>query len=431
MSDKPVTGRAAVDYLIASKKSEIHNLEHLLRTGRLVVAISNLVHALQRERGASSMFLGSNGERSGDIRLGLVEESRTRECELRERLADLDIQEPCLQSAGRLFNRVAYVVHGLEQLDKVRERIAALELTPQVVITGYGRLIRGLLQVVFEAADSAADPDVSRALVAMFNFMQGKEFAGQERALGAATFAGGGFDGPAVERLVQLIEAQERCFQSFVEFAAAVDAAAWQEVVAGPYGGEVERLRRIACASSCGGRAGSYLSDVWFDRTTRRIDAMKTVEDQLQQRLNGLCEAKITHAKRDLASHKARIAALSEPQADDAAGFAVFFSDGGPDTAALSADGVGPQLGRSIIGLVQSQSQRLQRMQEELNAARAALSERKTIEKAKGLIMQHHQLTEERAYTLLRDTAMRQGRRLADVAAATVALAEVLRRPAG
>lgn len=35
-----------------------------------------------------------------------------------------------------------------------------------------------------EAADVAADPAVSRLLVALFNLMQGKEFAGQERADG-------------------------------------------------------------------------------------------------------------------------------------------------------------------------------------------------------------------------------------------------------
>ena len=47
------------------------------------------------------------------------------------------------------------------------------------------------LTVVFEAADSACDPDIARKLVALFHFMQGKELAGQERATGAAVFASG------------------------------------------------------------------------------------------------------------------------------------------------------------------------------------------------------------------------------------------------
>ena len=53
----------------------------------------------------------------------------------------------------------------------------------------------------------------------MFNFMQGKEFAGQERACGAAAFASGRNDGARQQQWLHLIESQERCFQVFAEFA--------------------------------------------------------------------------------------------------------------------------------------------------------------------------------------------------------------------
>ena len=56
----------------------------------------------------------------------------------------------------------------------------------------FSRVIAALLALVFEAADVAAEPAVSRLLVALFNLMQGKELAGQERASGAAAFAAGG-----------------------------------------------------------------------------------------------------------------------------------------------------------------------------------------------------------------------------------------------
>ena len=71
---------------------------------------------------------------------------------------------------------------------------------------------------MFEAADGATDPEISRLLVAMFNFMQGKEFAGQERACGAAAFASGRNDSARQQQWLHLIESQERCFQVFTEF---------------------------------------------------------------------------------------------------------------------------------------------------------------------------------------------------------------------
>ena len=79
----------------------------------------------------------------------------------------------------------------------------------------------GLLTVIFEAADIASDPTITRTLVALFNFMQGKEYAGQERAWGAIGFAETHFDKRLCEKLCTLQQAQLHHFSVFQEFAAA------------------------------------------------------------------------------------------------------------------------------------------------------------------------------------------------------------------
>ena len=88
--------------------------------------------------------------------------------------------------------------------------------------------------------------------------------------------------------------------------------------------------------------------------------------------------------------------------------------------------GYGPQVERSILELVQAQSQRLQTMGDELDTVRASLNERKTIERAKGLLMAHRHLSEDEAHKTMRQMAMNQNRRLIDVAEAVLAMAEVL-----
>jgi len=65
-------------------------------------------------------------------------------------------------------------------------------------------------------------------------------------------------------------------------------------------------------------------------------------------------------------------------------------------------------------------------MSDELETARASLKERKTVERAKGLLMAHRRLSEEDAYKQLRRMAMNQNRRLVDVAEALLAMADVL-----
>ena len=66
------------------------------------------------------------------------------------------------------------------------------------------------------------------------------------------------------------------------------------------------------------------------------------------------------------------------------------------------------------------------KMQSELDAAKQALMDRKTIDRAKGLLIRARGISEDEAYTLLRKTAMDQGRKVIDVATALVTAAELL-----
>lgn len=66
------------------------------------------------------------------------------------------------------------------------------------------------------------------------------------------------------------------------------------------------------------------------------------------------------------------------------------------------------------------------KMQSELDAAKQALTDRKTIDRAKGILMLARKIPEDEAYNLLRKTAMDQGRKVIDVATALVTSAELL-----
>jgi response regulator NasT len=67
------------------------------------------------------------------------------------------------------------------------------------------------------------------------------------------------------------------------------------------------------------------------------------------------------------------------------------------------------------------------RLRSELAATKAALEERKTIDRAKGMLMKAKGIGEDEAYALLRRAAMDQGKKLAEVAAALIVAAELLK----
>jgi hypothetical protein len=402
--------KSGLSFLVAARQCEIGELEQLALTSELVNAIGRLIHALQKERGISNVFLGSHGTRFGDQRLQQTAECERVEQFVRKHFDGLDTEPSHVRNGARLFSRIAFVLHALDALPALRQRVSTQATTPDESTVAFTRLIAGLLVVVFEAADSATDPEISRVLVAMFNFMQGKEFAGQERACGAATFASGHTDAARQQQWLHLIESQERCFEVFTDFADPGVLNAWNAAQAVESLAELERLRRMGRSLNAAGTLDANLSQTWFDRCTRRIDAMKIVEDLLAANLRSLCERKIAHAHAELRDQKVILDELSrQANADPHA-----------------STHYGPQLERSILGLVQEQAHRLQVMSDELETVRAALNERKVVERAKGLLMATRKLSEDDAYKMLRQTAMSQNRRLLDVAESVLAMADYL-----
>lgn len=94
--------------------------------------------------------------------------------------------------------------------------------------------------------------------------------------------------------------------------------------------------------------------------------------------------------------------------------------------SAYVVDGLSPRRVKPVLEVAVARFAEFQRLKAELERSRAALAERKVIERAKGLIMRQRGLPEEEAYRMLRKAAMDQNRRVAEVAESLVAAARML-----
>ena len=398
-------------FLVAARRCEVRELEQLARSCALVQAVSELVHRVQAERGCSNLHLASGGTRFETERTACAAASVEAEAAVRAWLDQADILDPAGERApaggARLFTRIALALHGLDALPGLRATIAAGRCAPREATQRFTQVIAALLELVFEAADVAADPAISRVLVALFNLMQGKEFAGQERAAGAAAFAAGGMGRAPEPDLLQLIELQEACLERFATFCPPEVRSAWDAARQAMPLAELERLRRKLLAAGQGGALPATLAEPWFACCSARLDHLRAIEDLLAGGLRSACAARIAALQRDPDDPEALLRMLEEA------------AEGRPE---LAADPFGPRLTRSIVDVLHAQSCRLQAMSEELAAVRASLDERKLIDRAKGVLMRHHGLSEDAAYRLMRQTAMDQGRRLPDVARAVIEL---------
>ena len=89
--------------------------------------------------------------------------------------------------------------------------------------------------------------------------------------------------------------------------------------------------------------------------------------------------------------------------------------------------GISAERIRPIIDVAMARFNEVQAMRQELAQAKLSLVERKQIERAKGIVMQSKGISEDDAYTLLRNLAMERNQRLAQVAENVITMAALLK----
>ena len=95
--------------------------------------------------------------------------------------------------------------------------------------------------------------------------------------------------------------------------------------------------------------------------------------------------------------------------------------------AAYVVNGLAPDRVRSILDVAMSRFALTQQLRGDLAKVKADLESRKTVERAKGLLMKERGLDEDGAYRLLRKLAMDRGKPIGSVAADLLTFAGVLK----
>ena len=94
--------------------------------------------------------------------------------------------------------------------------------------------------------------------------------------------------------------------------------------------------------------------------------------------------------------------------------------------SAYIVDGLKKERVKSILDMTVSRFNAFDHLRQELQRARDELADRKTIERAKGILMKQKSIDEAEAYRLMRSAAMNGKMKLSDVARSIVTAAELL-----
>jgi response regulator NasT len=93
--------------------------------------------------------------------------------------------------------------------------------------------------------------------------------------------------------------------------------------------------------------------------------------------------------------------------------------------SAYVVDGLTKDRVLGVVDLAISRFESFSKIELERDAARSALADRKRIDRAKGLLIYHRNLSEEEAYTMMRKAAMHQGRKMVEIAESIITAIEL------
>ncbi|HVR64079.1 MAG TPA: nitrate- and nitrite sensing domain-containing protein [Polyangia bacterium] len=234
--------------------------------------IGSLLHETQRERGISTLFVGSGGQLAGDE----LAEQWKRSDQRRAALFDGVAREmPSLPSSvGRRYQHAGSL---LGAVDGTRDAVMGGRIEAPRVIEVYSALNAALLAAV-EAMMVAGVPGPARNhALACVVLQHAKEKAGIERAQLAMAFLRDRFTQGERLSVASLIAAQATYLHIFAATAPEAGEAALRLALASPAAAEVQRMESVVFLD---GESGFGIDpSLWFRAITRKIDLLGEVSN--------------------------------------------------------------------------------------------------------------------------------------------------------
>jgi len=369
-----------------------------------------LCHELQCERGGSAAAVCPFPPFDGAALAAVRSSVDTSAAVLLRRVEEILAGD--IPGAAREASQLGAAVELLNQLPEWRGNVDRGTADPLAVFTFFSDLIDRLLSVGFGALDGIPVSGLAAPMAAGFHLAEAKEAAGRERALIARIFSGEVVTEAMRHELADLIERQEAALSHCAALAPNAQGSLSETSVA------LERHRRLA-VSPTGPQPDASQAREWFSLASVRIDAFRKAECAFTDRLGSALEEAACNVRSRLL--QARAAASPQWSSQPAAPRLLIVSGGLPGNPSKS-EGMASSafLARPLSELLADHCRRLESAIIELAAAREALDERKLVDRAKGLLMQHKNLGEDDAYRLMREEAMRRSVRISEVATSLI-----------
>ncbi|GAA3217151.1 hypothetical protein GCM10020216_025570 [Nonomuraea helvata] len=264
---------------VITSLSDASTYQTLREVAELSEQLGAVTHELGFERDETALYIAQGRPENREAQLrttysgvnGLIDEAKRRAALLTDTHADA----------------VRPVLRRLDEIQTLRDTAVKGKIQPLPMIQKYSQIISALLQFHDQVGQVAVDDEVSHSASSMAAIARAKEEASKQRGVLASALDKKGFDSGELDALTDAKSREESEETLFATLANLDQLELYRNTVVGRDVDQTDLFRLRAMAQSAEGKDLSIGvrpdRDVstWFDVSTGKIDALRSVEKEL------------------------------------------------------------------------------------------------------------------------------------------------------
>ena len=232
-------------------------------------AVLSIVHEMQKERGASAGYVGSNGAK-------FAQSLRAQRSDTNTKLKALKISQKEWALSKEMHKELKEFEALFFELESMRRKVDSLSASVPDLLKYYTSINSKGLHIVIKAARLSEDPIIAKELTSIYNFSSAKESSGMERALLANVFTSNTMSYAQKALYVEFLTQQKVYINEALEVAPDAISSVLQSALQHSSFDEVDRFRELVKQKSS---AFNVAPEAWFTSATNRINALKEAEE--------------------------------------------------------------------------------------------------------------------------------------------------------
>ncbi|MGB7403706.1 MAG: nitrate- and nitrite sensing domain-containing protein [Arcobacter sp.] len=243
--------------------------------------ISQVLHELQKERGASAGYIGSKGEKFSDILKNQRLSTNKKIKNLENFIKDNNIIQ---LSEAEAKNEINKIFQELDKISSIRPNVDEFKIALKDAVAYYSNINSSLLHLTTYSFKNSKDADLSSQAMAYYEFLEAKELAGLERAIGSAIFGSQEIDINLKSKFISLIAMQKTYLSEFRNFANKKILMIEKETLDKNINDEVNKMRAIITSNIAGSHT-EIEPTFWFKTITKKINLLKQIDDLISKEI--------------------------------------------------------------------------------------------------------------------------------------------------